>query len=706
MRTLRLLLTAPAMALIAGAASAATPGSARPNPFEKKSSLPFQAPAFDKITDADFQPALEEGMRLHLAEIHKIADNPAPPTFQNTFAAMEKSGQMLSRVGMVFNCLTGANTDDTLQKIQETEAPKLAAHSDAIYLNEKLFQRVQAVYAKRDKLKLDPESKRLVEYTYQQFVKAGAKLSDADKAALKKLNEEESTLDSQYNNKLLAAAKDGALVIDDKAKLAGLSDAEIAAAAQAAKDRKLDGKWVIVLQNTTQQPDLQDLSDRATREALFDASWNRAEKGDTNDTRALIERLAQLRAEKAKLLGFPNYAAWQLSDQMAKTPEAALAFLRNLVPAATARAEAEAKDIQAVIDAQQGGFQVQAWDWERYSEQVRKAKYDLDEGQVRPYFELDRVLKDGVFYAANQLYGLTFKERHDLPVWQKDVRTFEVFDKDGKHLALFYCDYFKRDNKNGGAWMDNLLGQSRLLGTQPVVYNICNFTKPEAGQPALLSFDDVVTMFHEFGHALHGMFASQEYPSLSGTNTARDFVEFPSQFNEHWATDPKVFAHYARHYKTGEAMPKELVEKLKQSGKFNKGYDMTELIAAALLDMEWHSLPADAPKQDADKFEMEALTKDKINLSYVPPRYRSSYFLHIWSNGYSAGYYAYPWTQMLCDDAFQWFREHGGLSRKNGDYFRKMILSRGNTEELGKMYRDFRGADPSVEPMLENRGLK
>ncbi|HEU4952454.1 MAG TPA: peptidyl-dipeptidase Dcp [Holophagaceae bacterium] len=706
MRPSRLHLTAPAMALIAGAASAAAPQAARPNPFAVKSPLPFQAPPFDKIQDADFQPALEEGMRIHLAEIQKIADNPAAPTFQNTLVALEKSGQMLNRVYMVFNCLAGANTNDTLQKVQEAMAPKLAAHSDAIYLNEKLFQRVKAIYDQRAKLKLSPEARRLVEVDYQQFVKAGANLSEADKASLKKLNEEESTLAAQFTNKLLAAAKDNALVVDDKAKLAGLSDAEIEAAARAAEARGLKGKWVLPLQNTTQQPALQDLSDRATREALFNASWTRAEKGDADDTRAIIERLAQLRAEKAKLLGFPNYAAWQLSDQMAKTPQAALTFLRNLVPAATARATAEAKDIQAMIDAQQGGFKLEAWDWERYAEQVRKAKYDLDESQVKPYFELDRVLKDGVFYAANQLYGLTFKERHDLPVYQPDVRVFEVFDKDGKHLALFYCDYFKRDNKNGGAWMDNLVGQSKLLGTSPVVYNVCNFTKPAAGQPALLSFDDAVTMFHEFGHALHGMFASQEYPSLSGTATARDFVEFPSQFNEHWATDPKVFAHYARHYQTGAPMPKELVEKLKKSGKFNKGYDMTELIAAALLDMEWHSLPADAPKQDADTFEMEALTKDKINLSFVPPRYRSSYFLHIWSNGYSAGYYAYPWTQMLCDDAFQWFKEHGGLTRKNGDYFRKMILSRGNTEELGKMYRDFRGADPSVEPMLENRGLK
>jgi peptidyl-dipeptidase Dcp len=694
------------MALIAGAASAATPQAARPNPFAKKSTLPFQAPAFDKITDADFQPAIEEGMRLHMAEIRKIADNPAPPTFENTIVAMERSGQLLTRVGMVFGCLTSANSDDALLKLQEEEAPKLAAHQDAIYLDTKLFKRVEAIYAKRDKLKLSAEAKRLVEVDYQQFVKAGAQLSDEGKARLKKLNEEESTLDAQFNNKLLAAAKDGALVVDDKAKLAGLSDAEIAAAAQAAKDRKLDGKWVLVLQNTTQQPLLQDLTDRATREALFNASWNRAEKGDANDTRALITRLAELRAEKAKPLGFPNYAAWQLSDQMAKTPEAAIKFLQALVPAATARAEAESKDIQGVIDAQSGGFKVQPWDWDLYSEQVRKAKYDLDESQVKPYFELNRVLQDGVFYAANQLYGLTFKERHDLPVYQPDVRTFEVFDKDGKHLALFYCDYFKRDNKNGGAWMDILLGQSRLLGTQPVVYNVCNFTKPAAGQPALLSFDDVVTMFHEFGHGLHGMFASQEYPSISGTATARDFVEFPSQFNEHWATDPKVFAHYARHHKTGELMPQELVDKIKKAGNFNKGYAMTELIAAALLDLDWHSLPADAPKQDADKFEMDALTKDKINLSYVPPRYRSSYFLHIWSNGYSAGYYAYPWTQMLCDDAFQWFKENGGLTRANGDRFRKMVLSRGNTEDLGKMFRDFRGADPSVEPMLVNRGLK
>ncbi|RCS29304.1 peptidyl-dipeptidase Dcp [Rhodanobacter denitrificans] len=697
----------------APAASVAGAGSTAPaaptmtsNPFYSASTLPFQAPPFDRIKDADYQPAIEEGMRQQLVEIGKTADDPAAPTFENTFVAMEKSGAMLNRVMAVFGAVTGANTDDALQKVQEDEAPKLAAHRDAIYLNGKLFQRVEAIYNQRDTLKLDPESARLVEVVYKNFVHAGAKLSDADKVKLKDLNKEESTLSTAFTNKLLAATRDAAPVITDKARLAGLSDAELAAAGQAGKDRKQDGKYVLTLQNTTQQPELQDLADRDTRKALFEASWNRAEKGDANDTRKTIERLAQIRAEQARLLGYPDYAAWKLDDQMAKTPETALKFMQDLVPAVTARARVEAGDIQALIDKQHGGFKLEPWDWNFYAEQVRKAKYDLDESQIKPYFELDNVLQNGVFYAANQLYGLTFKERHDIPVYQPDVRVFEVFDKDGSSLALFYCDYFKRDNKNGGAWMDNLVAQSKLLGTKPVIYNVANFSKPAAGQPALLSFDDVVTMFHEFGHALHGIFADEQYPTLSGTATARDFVEFPSQFNEHWATDPKVFAHYAKNYKTGEPMPQALVDKVKKAGKFNKGYDMTELVAAALLDMNWHMLGADAPLQDADQFESAALKKDGIDLSYVPPRYRSSYFQHIWGNGYAAGYYAYLWTQMLADDAFIGFKEHGGLTRENGDRFRAMVLSRGNTEELAKMYRDWRGQDPQIEPMLENRGLK
>ena len=682
------------------------PAASASNPFFAASTLPFQAPPFDKITEADYQPAIEEGMKQHLAEIEKIADNPDAPTFDNTYVAMEKSGALLTRAMMAFEGVAQANTSDTLQKVEEEEAPKLAAHRDAINLNSKLFARVQAVYDQRNTLKLDPESLRLVDVTYENFVRGGAKLSDADKAKLKDLNKEESTLSTQFSNKLLAATKAGALVVDDKSKLDGLSDADIAAAAGAAKERKVDGKWVVVLQNTTQQPALQDLNDRATREALFNASWNRAEKGDANDTRDMIERIAQIRAEQAKLLGFPNYAAWKLDDQMAKTPDTAIKFMQNLVPAATARAVRESKDIQAVIDQQKGGFKVAAWDWEHYSEQVRKAKYDLDESQIKPYFELDNVLQNGVFYAANQLYGLTFKERKDIPVYQPDVRVFEVFDKDGTSMALFYCDYFKRDNKSGGAWMSNFVTQSTLLGTKPVIYNVANFTKPAAGQPALLSFDDVVTMFHEFGHALHGMFADTKYPSLSGANTARDFVEFPSQFNEHWASDPKVFANYAKNYKTGAPMPQALVDKIKKAATFNKGYDMTELVSAALLDMGWHTLGADAPKQDADAFEAKTLKDDKIDLSYVPPRYRSSYFAHIWGGGYAAGYYAYLWTEMLADDGFEWFKEHGGLTRANGDRFREMVLSRGNTEDLSTMYKDWRGKAPSIEPMLIDRGLK
>jgi len=675
------------------------------NPFFTESKLPFQAPDFDKIKNSDFKPAIEEGMKQQLDEVQKIAKNTEAPTFENTLVAMEKSGQLLRRVSGVFGALTSANTNPELQKLQEEEAPKLAATNDAIFLNSKLFKRVETIYNQRADLKLDPESLRLVEYYFQRFELAGAKLNDADKEQLKKYNGEEASLSAKFTNQLLAAAKTGALVISDKAELAGLSDEAIEAAAKNAKAANKDGKWLISLQNTTTQPDLQSLSVRATRQKLFEASWNRAEHNDSNDTRATIARIAEIRAKKAKLIGFPNFASLQLQDQMAKTPETVEAFLRKLIPAATAKAKNEAADIQAVIDAQKGGFKLQPWDWDFYAEQVRKAKYDLNESEIKPYFELYNVLQNGVFYAANQLYGLTFKERKDIPVYQKDVRVFEVFDKDSSSIALFYCDYFKRDNKNGGAWMDNMVGQSKLLGTKPVIFNVCNFTKPADGQPALISYSDVTTMFHEFGHGLHGIFASQQYPSLSGTATARDFVEFPSQFNEHWALDSQVFRHYATHYKTGELMPQALVDKIKKAATFNQGYALTEILAAADLDMQWHTLTADAPLQDVDKYEILALQKTHLDLPEVPSRYRSSYFLHIWSNGYAAGYYAYLWTEMLDDDAFAWFKEHGGLTRENGQRFRDMILSRGNTMDLAKMFLDFRGHEPDIQPMLENRGL-
>ena len=662
-------------------------------------------PDFGKVHDSDYQPALEEGIRQQLAEIKHIANNPAAPTFANTLEALEKTGQLLTRVNNAFSLVSSANTNPTLQQLQEDIAPKLTALNDALYLNTKLFKKVESLHKNKATLGLDKESARLLDYYYQQFIKAGAQLSEADKATLKKLNEEEASLEAKYGNQLLAAAKAGGLVVSDSAELEGLSQATKEGYAQNAKARNLDGKWLIPLKNTTQQPPLSSLSVRATRQKLFEASWVRAEKGDSNDTRATITRIAILRAQKARLLGFKSYAAWNLQDQMAETPEAVEAFFAKLVPSAIGKAKEEAADIQALIDKQKGGFELQPWDWDYYSEQVRKEKYNLDESEITPYFELDKVLEKGVFYAANQLYGLTFKERHDIPVYQSDVRVFEVYDKDGTPFALFYCDYFKRDNKNGGAWMSNLMGQSTLLGTKPVIYNICNFTKPAAGQPALISFDDVTTMFHEFGHGLHGLFASQKYPTLSGTSVARDYVEFPSQFNEHWALDPKVLTHYALHYKTGEPIPQTLIDKIKKANSFNKGYGQTEVLAAATLDLKWHNLTATDEVKDVDVFEKNALQRAGFDFAPVPSRYRSTYFLHIWGNGYAAGYYAYEWTKMLEEDAFSWFQEHGGLTRANGQYFRDMILSKGNTEDYNTMFKAFRGRKPDLKAMERDLGL-
>lgn len=674
------------------------------NPFYAASTLPYQAPPFDRIKETDYQPAMEAGMAEQLKEVQAITDDPAAPTFENTMAALEKSGQLYSRVQQVFGGVTQANTSPALERVQEIEAPKFAAHDDAIFLNEKLFQRVATLYKRMDSSGLDAESRRLVDVYYRHFVHQGANLSLADKTKLRKLNEEESTLQNSFRAKLLAATKDAAFSTKDKNALKGLTDAELAAAAEAAKRRKVEG-YLLPLQNTTQQPILVSLRDRATRQAVFENSWNRTERGGPNDTRDIVARLALLRAEKGKLLGYPNYAAWSLEDQMAKTPNAAVKFMDALVPAATSRATAEGNDIQALIDKQQGGFKLQPWDWQFYSEQVRKAKYNLDESQVKPYFELNHVLENGVLYAANLMYGITFKERKDIPVYNPDVRVFEVFEADGKPLALLYCDYFKRDNKSGGAWMSNFVGQSKLLGTLPVVYNVANFPKPAAGEPALISFTDVTTMFHEFGHGLHGMFADAEYPLLSGANVPRDFVEFPSQFNEHWASYPAVFDHFAKHYKTGEPMPAELAAKVRKAAQFNQGYLVTELVAAAELDMQWHTLQADAVVEKSNEFEKAALERKHLALAAVPPRYRTSYFQHIWSGGYSAGYYAYLWSEMLDDDAYQWFEEHGGLTRANGERFRKMVLSKGNTEDLGKVYSAWRGGEPTTAPMLKNRGL-
>ncbi|MBV9774807.1 MAG: peptidyl-dipeptidase Dcp [Gemmatimonadetes bacterium] len=702
----RSLLLAAGLAATGAVQAGAQAPAPRANPFFTVSTLPYQAPPFDRIRDADYQPALEEGMRRERAEIDAIAARTDTPTFDNTILAMERSGRLLNRVSTAFGAMTQANTDSTLQRVQREEAPRLAAHNDATYLNDRLFRRVKSVYDRRASLGLDADQKALVERYYRTFVRAGAQLSEADKARLRALNQEESRLNTSFRSKLLAATSAAALVVDDPAQLAGLGEGDVAAAAEAARQRGMPGKWVLPLQNTTQQPAQASLRDRALRERLFRASTGRAERGDSNDTRGVILRLAEVRAERAKLLGFRTYADYRLSDQMAKTPEAAIGLLTGLVPAATAKARGEAADMQAMIDAQGGGFKLEPWDWQYYAEQVRKARYDLDESQIKPYFELDRVLQDGVFYAANRLYGLTFKERKDIPVYHPDVRVFEVFDADGKPLALFYCDYFKRDNKNGGAWMSNFVGQSGLYGTRPVVYNVANFTKPAPGQPALLTFSDVTTMFHEFGHALHGMFSRVEYPTLSGTSVPRDFVEFPSQFNEHWSLEPSVFAHYARHYQTGAPMPQELVERIKRSSTFDQGFATTEALGAALLDMAWHARPAGSPVQDVDAFEADALRRYGVAMAEVPPRYHTSYFAHVWGSGYAAGYYAYLWSEVLDHDAYSWFQEHGGMTRANGQRFRDMVLSRGSTQEVGALYRAFRGRDPSVEPLLRERGLK
>jgi peptidyl-dipeptidase Dcp len=673
------------------------------NPFYSRSTLPFQAPPFNRIHDSDYQPAIEAGMAKELKEVQAIADNPAPPTFENTIVAMEKSGQLLDRVESVFGAVANANTNPELQRIEEMETPKLAEMQDAITLNPKLFARIQAIYEQRDTLSLDQQSRRLVELTYRDFVHAGAKLSDSDKARLKDFNKQVSVLSNTFSRKLLAATSAAAFNTIDASALAGFTDEQKQAAAEAAKARKQSG-YTIPLQNTTQQPALQWLSDRGTRKTLFENSWNRAERGGENDTRDTIAQIAHVRAQKAKLMGYPDFAAWKIEDQMAKTPEAAVKFMDSLVPPATAKAKSDAGEIQAVIDRQNGGFTLAAYDWEFYAEQVRRAKYDLNEAEVRPYFELSTVLRDGVFYAANQLYGITFTERHDIPVYQLDVRVFEVREADGKPLALFYTDYFKRDNKQGGAWTSTFVTPSKLMGTLPVAFNVANFSKPAPGQPALLSWDDVRTMFHEFGHALHAMFTQVEYPGLAG-HVPRDFVEFPSQFNEHWGEDSDVFAHFARNYKTGEAMPAALATKLRDAEKFNQGYSITELLAAAELDMQWHLLPASAPIQNPDTFEQAALERKKIDLPAVPPRYRSSYFGHIWDSGYSAGYYAYLWSQMIDNDAYAWFTAHGGLSRANGDRFRRMVLSKGSSEDFEAAYEAWRGGSPTIDALVKHWGL-
>lgn len=671
------------------------------NPFMKKSKLQYEAPEFDKIKNEHFKPAFEFGLKQHDAEILKIANNSETATFENTIVALEKSGEVLKRAVTIFSNLTSANTNPTLQALDEEYAPIFAAHSDKMYLNENLYNRIKSITDSG----LDSESKRLLQFYKQNFEIAGANLSAADKEKLKQVNQEMASLSTQYSNKLLEARKEGGIIIDNVKELDGLSADEIAAAASDAKTAGKEGKYLLALQNTTQQPVLQNLTNRATREKVFKASWMRAEKGGNSDTRETIEKLAKLRLKKAQILGKKSFAEWKLQDQMAKNPDAAVKLMNQLATPAVETARREAKDIQDLIDQQKGGFKLEPWDWNFYAEQVRKAKFDLDENQIKPYFEITTVLEKGVFFAAEKFYGLTFKKRTDLPVYHPDVVTYEVFDHDGKSLAIYYLDFYTRDSKNGGAWMSNFVEQSYLLGTKPVIVNCYNYQKPAAGKPSLISYDDVTTIFHEFGHSIHGMFASQKYPSLSGTNVPRDFVEFPSQINEHWALDPVVLKNYAIHYETKQPIPQALVDKIKNAATFNQGYMTTELVSAAALDMDWHSVTNEGQLLPVLDFEKQSLNNHGFNLSTVPPRYHTPYFAHIWGGGYSAGYYAYLWSETLDSDAWEWISKNGGLTRENGDRFRKHILSVGNSVDLNQAFRDFTGHDPDIKPLLRNRGF-
>ena len=707
-------LAAFATALAAGdVAAGATPRTAAmpDNPFAAPSTLPFQLPPFDRIRDADYRPAFEAGMDEQLGEVSAIAHNSAPPTFANTILALERAGRLLDRVETTFSNLNACNTDPQMQQIDTDMAPRLTAQRDAIHLNAALWSRVDALYNRRESLHLDPESLQLLTRYHTLFVRAGARLSAAQQARLKDLNKQISALTTRFKQNVLKATADGAVIVDDVAELDGLSAEQVGAAAAAASARGLTGKWLIALQNTTNQPVLAQLTNRSLRERIYRASTGRGVGGATDNT-AVIAELVLLRAERAALLGFADHAAYELADESAGTPEAVRGMIAQVAPAALARAQAEAADMQRVIDAEsasagKASFALQPWDWSFYAEKVRKSRYDFDQALVAPYFELDHVLEDGVFYAAHQLYGLSFRERHDLPVYQQDVRVFEVFDADGKPLALFLADYFARDNKQGGAWMASYVSQSRLLQQKPVVANHLNVPKPQPGQPVLLTFDEVTTMFHEFGHALHGMLSDVHYPLLSGTAVPRDFVEYPSQYNEMWAREPSVVAHYARHYQTGEPMPPELLAKVLAAQNFNQGYATLEYLEAALLDQAWHQItvPQAPSAQRVPAFERDALQASGLDYPPVPPRYHSTYFAHIFQGGYSAGYYAYLWSEVLARDTGQWFHAHGGLTRANGDYLRTHVLARGRSEDPQVLFRDFYGRAPEIGPLLEYRGL-
>jgi peptidyl-dipeptidase Dcp len=705
----RALLVAPLLGLslaVPCAAVAQTPAAAPANPLLTESTLPYHLPPFEQIKDEHFAPAFEQGMIEDLKENEAIANNPAKPTFENTIVALEKTGDLLDRTGRIFGILTGSLTNPTLEKLDADLSPKLAAHSDAIRLNPALFARVQALYDQRETLGLDPESKRLLWRYYKDFVRAGAKLPEADKTKLKAINSELAVLTTKFSQNVLKEVRGSAVLVDTRDELAGLTDAQITTMANAAKAAGHEGKYLIRLQNTTGQPPLDALTNRALRQKIMEASLARGSRGGEFDNREVVARIARLRAERANLLGYPNHAAFQLDEQTAGSVAVVNKLLAQLAPPAVANAQREAADMQAIIDAEKGGFQLAACDWDFYTEKVRKERYAFDESQLKPYFELRHVLVDGVFYAATKLYGITFKERTDLKGYTPDMLVFEVFNEDGTPLALFLGDYYARPNKRGGAWMNAYVPQSGLTGYKPVIANHLNIPKPPAGEPTLLTWDEVKTTFHEFGHALHGMFSAVKYPRFAGTSVPRDFVEYPSQVNEMWRDWPEILQNYAKHYQTGAPLPQALLDKVAAAAKFNQGYMTTELVAANVIDQAWHQLaPADVPGADGVlAFEAAALKKAGVDFAPVPPRYRSTYFSHS-MGGYSAGYYSYFWSEVLDADSVDWIKSHGGLTRANGDHFRATLLSRGGSDDAMTLFRNFTGGEPNITPLLKRRGL-
>ncbi len=675
-----------------------TPMSLLENPLLIKSTLEYGTPDFTKIKDEHFMPAILEGMRLQNKAIDKIVENKEVPTFENTIVDLEESSKTLDNVTAVFFALAGANTNDVIKADQKELAPKFSKHSDNIFLNTKLFSKIKIVYNNLGNLKLDAESIHLVKEYYKNFVKAGANLSEDKKEKLKEINSEIASLSNDFEKKLLDASKKGGIVVSDAKKLKGFSEEKI-------KSLEKDGNYEIQLINTTQQPSLQTLENREVRKELFEKSIHRSDAGEYN-TSNLVKKMVRLRAKKAQILGFDNYASWSLQGSMAATPDKVFEMFKSLIPGSLKKAASEVKEIQAEIYKTGGDFKLTPYDWNYYAEKVRMSKYNLNEAEIKPYFEVTNVLEKGVFYAATKLYGITFKKRTDIPTYHPDVVVYELFEEDGSKLGLYFGDFFARDSKRGGAWMSSFVKQSKLRNQKPVIYNVCNLPKPAEGQPALISFDGVETMFHEFGHALHGFFGNQKYASISGTSTSRDFVEFPSQFNENWATHPEVLNNYAIHYKTGKVIPSSLLKKIKDAGTFNQGYSMIENLCSSSLDMKWHTISADDKIEDVAKFEEEALKKMKLNVAEIPPRYHSTYFAHIFSGGYAAGYYSYLWTEMLSHDAYDWFKDNGLLTRENGQKFREQVLSKGNTMDYAEMYKAFAGRDPKVGPMLKARGLK